>query len=165
MPFVPVIRYWDTAESISSADLKAALRGTSSAWPRVLISTGDRAALEAALGITIADTVREASPNAIIAAVKKGKTLGILRASDVGPSVRALGIDGRELFGNDRVEQLGRWPLVAQVETTAGSSLGPGGDLDDGRGRRLVHRPWHLRAGRATATRASTTRSPVAPRG
>ena len=100
----------------------------------MLISTGDRAALEAALGITIDDSVRDASPGAIIAAVKKGKTLGILRASDVEPSVRALGIDGRDLFGNDRVTRLGRWPLVAQVETTAGS-LGPGPDLDHGRGR------------------------------
>ena len=61
----------------------------------------------------------KASPGAIIAAVKKGKTLGILRASDVQPSVRALAIDGRDLFGNDRVQKVSRWPLVALVETTA----------------------------------------------
>ncbi len=118
MPFVPVIRYWETTESISSADLKSALRGRSSKWPRALISSGDRAALGAALGITIDDSVRDASPGAIIAAVKQGGTLGILRASDVEPSVRALGIDGRDLFGNDRVTRLARWPLVAEVETT-----------------------------------------------
>ncbi len=92
----------------------------------MLISAGDRAPLEEALGITIPATVREASPDAIITAVKKGKTMGVLRASDVEPSVRALGIDGRELFGNDRVTRLGRWPLVAQVETTADATWDQG---------------------------------------
>ncbi len=119
MPFVPVVRYWETADSIATADLKQALRGSSSRYPRVMISSGDRAPLEAALGITIADSVREATPAAIIAAVKKGRTLGLLRASDVEPSVRALGIDGQDLFGNGRIGRLGRWPLVAQVQATA----------------------------------------------
>jgi hypothetical protein len=119
MPFVPVIRYWETRESISTADLKQALRGNSPDWPRVMISHGDRAALETALDITIDSSVREATPGAIIAAVKKGNTLGILRATDVQPSVRALAIDGRDLFGNDRVQKVSRWPLVALVDTTA----------------------------------------------
>jgi hypothetical protein len=117
MPFVPVIRYWEATDSISTTKLKATLRGRSDDWPRVLISRGDRAAVESALDIVIDDSVREASPSAIISAVKKGNTLGILRASDVEPSVRALAIDGRSLFGNDRVSRIGRWPLVAQVET------------------------------------------------
>jgi len=118
MPFVPVIRYWETTESISTADLKQALRGKSSDWSRVMISAGDRGAIAAALDITIDATVRDGSPEAIIAAVKQGKTLGLLRASDVEPSVRALAIDGRDLFGNDRVARIGRWPLVADVEAT-----------------------------------------------
>ena len=129
MPFVPVIRFWETRESISSADLKQALRGNSSDWPRVLISRGDRAALEAALGITIDDSVREASPAAIIAAVKKGKALGILRATDVQPSVRALGIDGHDLFGNDRVRRSasGRsLPRSRRPRRTRGTRVTPG---------------------------------------
>jgi poly-gamma-glutamate synthesis protein (capsule biosynthesis protein) len=116
MPFVPVVRFWQTRESISGDALARALRGRGSDWDQVLIPTGDRAALEAALEIAIPDSVREAGPSAIIAAVKKGNTLGILRASDVAPSVRALAIDGRELFGNDRLTGIGRWPLVARVE-------------------------------------------------
>ena len=116
MPFVPVIRFWQTRESISRDALVRALRGRDTDWDRVLIPTGDREALEQALDITIPDSVREAKPSAIVTAVKKGDTLGILRASDVVPSVRALGIDGRELFGNDRVAGVTRWPLVAHVD-------------------------------------------------
>ncbi len=116
MPFVPVVRFWNTRESIPMETLRRALRGRDVGWDRVLIPTGDRAALEAALDMSIPDSVREARPSAIIAAVKKGDALGLLRASDVQPSVRALGIDGRQLFGNDRVTGIGRWPLVARVD-------------------------------------------------
>jgi poly-gamma-glutamate synthesis protein (capsule biosynthesis protein) len=119
MPFVPVVRFWQTRETIPMATLRRALRGGDVDWARVLIPTGDRAALETALDLVIPDSVREAQPGAIIDAVQKGNTLGILRASDVRPSVRALGIDGRELFGNDRVSGIGRWPLVARVEVSA----------------------------------------------
>ncbi len=150
MPFVPVVRFWETRESIDRDDLVAALRGRSSAYRRVMIPTGDRVAIESALGISVADSVREADPAAIIAAVKKGRTLGILRASDVVPGVRALGIDGRQLFGNDRVQRLGRWPLVAEVQTTAGAAwrqddtwtLVAGGDSFTDRGlyERVVRR-------------------------
>ena len=79
-------------------------------------------ALESALDITIPESVREARPSAIINAVKRGNALGFLRATDVEPSVRALGIDGRELFGNDRVAGLARWPLVARVEVEQGDA-------------------------------------------
>ena len=127
MPFVPVIRYWEATDSISTADLKQALRGKSPVWSQVMISEGDRTALEDALGITIASSVHEASPGAIIAAVKKGTTLGILRATDVQPSVRALAIDGHDLFGESRVQKVSRWPLVAQVETTADQAWDQGG--------------------------------------
>ncbi|MCY7417928.1 MAG: CapA family protein [Chloroflexi bacterium] len=150
MPFVPVSRYWESTESISTADLKQALRGRSAAWSRVMISAGDRDAIAAALDITIDDTVRDGSPEAVIAAVKQGKTLGLLRASDVEPSVRALAIDGRDLFGNDRVTRVGRWPLVADVETTdegawdqdATWTLVAGGDSFTDRGvyERVVNR-------------------------
>jgi poly-gamma-glutamate capsule biosynthesis protein CapA/YwtB (metallophosphatase superfamily) len=115
MPFVPVVRFWETRETISRDALVQALRGRAAGWDHVLIPDGDREALEAALDITIPRAVHEADPSAIIAAVKKGDTLGILRASDVRPSVRALGIDGKELLGNDRVTRLSGWPLVAQV--------------------------------------------------
>lgn len=150
MPFVPVVRFWETRERISNADLVAALRGRGSDFRRVYIPTGDRAAIEGALGISIAGSVREADPAEIIAAVKKGKTLGILRASDVVPGVRALGIDDRELFGNDRVQRLSRWPLVAEVEAAPDAvwrqqttwTLVAGGDSFTDRGlyERVVNR-------------------------
>jgi poly-gamma-glutamate synthesis protein (capsule biosynthesis protein) len=118
MPFVPVVRFWQTRESISSDALVRALRGRGSDWDRVLIPTGDRRALEEALDVTIPDAIREADASAIVKAVKKGNTLGILRAPDVRPSIRALAIDGRALFGNDRVAGIGRWPLVARVDVS-----------------------------------------------
>ncbi|MBX3028519.1 MAG: CapA family protein [Chloroflexi bacterium] len=150
MPFVPVVRFWETRQSIGRDALVAALRGRATDYRRVFIPSGDRAALEDALGITIDASVREADPAAIIAAVKKGRTLGILRASDVVPGVRALGIDGRQLFGNERVQRLGRWPLVAEVETTRAAgwrqddtwTLVAGGDSFTDRGiyERVVRR-------------------------
>lgn len=116
MPFVPVVRFWQARETISGDALRQALRGRGGAtWSKVLIPEGDRGALESALGISIPKSVREASPEAIVRAVKRGNALGILRASDVVPSVRALGIGGRQLFGNERVSGIGRWPLVARV--------------------------------------------------
>jgi hypothetical protein len=117
MPFVPVVRFWSTTETIDRSKLVAALKGQDSGYDRVMIPTGDRAAIEGALGIRIADSVEEGDPAAIIAAVKRG-ALGLLRATDVEPSVRALGIDGKELFGNDRVKGLDGWPLTADVTTT-----------------------------------------------
>jgi poly-gamma-glutamate synthesis protein (capsule biosynthesis protein) len=116
MPFVPVVRFWSTTESIDRSDLVAALKGQGNRYSRVLVPTGDRAAIEEALGILMAQSVQDADPAGIIAAVKRG-ALGILRASDVEPSVRALGIDGKELFGNERVKGLDGWPLVAEVTT------------------------------------------------
>jgi poly-gamma-glutamate synthesis protein (capsule biosynthesis protein) len=49
--------------------------------------------------------------------------LGIIRAADVQPSVRALAVDGRSLFGNGRIRSLAEWPLSASV---ASSSAGEG---------------------------------------
>ncbi len=50
----------------------------------------------------------------MIAAVK-ADALGFLRATDVVPSVRALGIDGANLFGEERLSDLGAWPLMRRL--------------------------------------------------
>jgi hypothetical protein len=151
MPFVPVVSFWSTKESISKADLVDALTG-GDGWNRVLIPTGDRAAIEEALGITIANRVEEAEPAAIERVVKsrKARNLGIVRASDLTYRVRALGINDRELVGNDRIRNLDNWPLVATIQGPAGSAwsqratwtLVAGGDSFTDRGiyERVVNR-------------------------
>jgi hypothetical protein len=151
MPFVPVVNFWSTKDSISKADLVDALKG-GSGWDRVLIPAGDRAAIEGALGITIANRVEEADPATIENAIKarKAKNLGILRASDVTFRVHAMGIGDRLLFGNDRVQNLDNWPLTATVQGPAGSAwnqkgtwtLVAGGDSFTDRGiyERVVNR-------------------------
>lgn len=167
MPFVPVVSFWSTKDSISKADLVAALTG-GRAWDRVLIPTGDRAAIEGALGISLADRVQEADPATIEKAIKsrKARNLGIMRASDVTYRVRALGINDRELFGNDRVRNLDNWPLVATVQGPAGSAwnqraawtLVAGGDSFTDRGiyERVVNRKkgmdYPFAGGTATVT-------------
>jgi len=124
MPFVPAINFWGTQTSITRSDLVAALEGRSTTWTRVLIPEGDRAAIEGALGITIAGSVDEATPAAIERALKiaKQRNLGLLRASDVSHRIRTLGIGDRLLFGNDRIGNLDNWPVVATVQGPAGSA-------------------------------------------
>lgn len=116
MPFVPVIGFWETRESISRADLVAALRGDAGDYTRVLISAGDRDAIAAALGIEIAASVEDASPKEVERALRGRKSaIAVVRASDVTFRMRALGIGDATLFGNERVRRLDGWPLVATV--------------------------------------------------
>ncbi len=114
MPVVPVVGFWEMDAGLSRAELIAALEGDSDRYETVLVPPADRAAIEAALGVTMADSVRDAEPEEILATVKDGG-LGLLRASDVTPRVRALALEDRELFGNDRVRTNEDWPLVIPV--------------------------------------------------
>jgi poly-gamma-glutamate synthesis protein (capsule biosynthesis protein) len=91
-----------------------------------VIGAPDLAALAVALGVRPGPNVHELAPAAVIAAVQ-GRTdvLGLVRASDVRPSVRALGVDGRTLFGNARVRSLDAWPLtIAGTAPPAAASTG-----------------------------------------
>jgi hypothetical protein len=119
MPFVPVVGFWSTDNNISRANLVAALKGQGGGYSRVIVQERDRARIADALGIHIADSVESGDAVAIAKAVRKKGTLGVMRASSVPFSVRALGIDGKELFGNDRLNSLDKWPIVATVKATA----------------------------------------------
>ena len=88
---------------ISRAELAAALAGTSSVYNRVLVAGTMPGATPS-------------TPDAIRAAVNADpKTLGLLPAGEVTPDVRALGLDGFDLFGNDRLRDLAAWPLVVSA--------------------------------------------------
>ena len=51
--------------------------------------------------------------------------LGFLLADDVDPSVRALGWEGRTLFGGERVTSLRAWPLLVTFTYPAGGGPSP----------------------------------------
>ncbi len=144
MPIVPVVSFWDVGPGLSRADLTAALQGQSSRYPTVIVPSADRDAIAAALGVTIADAVTSGTADDIRAAVKDG-ALGLLRATDVTPQVRALPLDGKDLFGNDRVAKTADWPLsipiadasAAAWDQGASWTLVAGGDIVLDRGTYL----------------------------
>ena len=121
MPFVPVVSFWSTDTAISLADLKGALSGASSTYSSVVVPTGDGQAIAGALGITLGSGVQSASPAQIAVAVRNG-ALGVLRAGDVGPNVRALGIGDVSLFGENRLKDLSQWPLTAMLNAPLGQA-------------------------------------------
>ena len=122
MPFVPVVDFWSAQSEISRDDLVAALRGESGDFRKVVIPTGDREAIAGALGIEIAASVEELTPEEIEKTVGRKEVLGILRASDVTFRVRTLGIGKADLFGNERMGKLDAWPIVATVTGPASSA-------------------------------------------
>ncbi len=114
MPIVPVVGFWETETGISMHALTDALKGASSSWPRVIVLQADRGAIADALGIKLGNSVETGNVAGIQAAVKQG-ALGLMRASDLTPAVRALALDGKDLFGNNRIKKNSEWPLLATV--------------------------------------------------
>lgn len=149
MPVVPVVGFWEMDPDLSRADLIAALEGASDRYDKVLVPADDRDAIGSALGVTIASSVQDADPEEILEAVKDGG-LGLLRAADVTPRVRALGLADRQLFGNDRVRSNQDWPLVIPVsepperawDQSSTVTIVAGGDsmMDRGIYERVVNR-------------------------
>lgn len=111
MPFVPVINFWSTRDLISLDELRGEYRAG-----RVWVADSDDEAVSSLLGESGFNRSAALDAAAVIAAVKEG-ALGILRATDLHPSVRALAIDEVSLFGNDRISDVNEWPLLATVET------------------------------------------------
>jgi len=113
--WVPVVGFWSTATTIAPAALAATLQGTDDAYDVVIVPAGDREAIAAALDIEIADSVKSGTPGQVGEAVRKG-AFGLVRASDVTPDVRALGIGKAQLFGAARLKTLAAWPLRGAVD-------------------------------------------------
>ncbi len=110
---VPVVGFWSIDRTISSAQLAADLAGTSHRFRRILVAAPDLPLLAIDLDVRPSSGVVSATSAAILAAVE-GTTdvLGIVRAEDVRPSVRALGVDGLSLFGDARLRSFSGWPLL-----------------------------------------------------
>lgn len=118
MPIVPVVGFWEIEQGLSRAELTAALEGSTERFLSVMVPDQDRAAIGLALDLTIADSVAGGDVDAIRTAVRDG-ALGLMRASDVTPQVRAIPLEGKELFGNERVRSNLDWPLTITVDETA----------------------------------------------
>jgi poly-gamma-glutamate synthesis protein (capsule biosynthesis protein) len=114
MPLVPVVRYWSTLRSISEDELREALIGGSERYPDVVVPAADRDAIAGALGAQLPESVVSADVAGIRSRVRDG-ALGLLRASDVTPAVRALAIDDQSLFGAKRITDAAAWPLAIEV--------------------------------------------------
>lgn len=129
VPLVAVVSFWSTQRTISLADLALLVSGKGAAvrpaHSKVAVSAADAAGLAAKLGVTIGASVQIAGATAVTAAVRgSASTIGVLRADEVTPDVRALAIGGVSLFGSGRIENLAEWPLL--VPATSGSAFDPG---------------------------------------
>lgn len=126
MPIVPVVDFWSTRTALSRVELTKALHGDSTIFRTVVVPAVDRDAIAATLGGRIGASVRIAATVDEIRAQVRAGALGLLRAADVTPAVRALGIDDRQLFGNDRITDVADWPLLVDVQEPADRSWDQG---------------------------------------
>lgn len=116
MPVVPVAGFWSTRTEISRQDLRSAIAsGSLRGFERIAVLDELAGPLEESLGIRLAAAVRRGGVADVERVVARGG-LGLLPASDVSHRVRALALDGRSLFGNDRVGSIDAWPLSVQLD-------------------------------------------------
>ena len=141
VPLVPVVSFWSTQRTITRADLALLVSGAGAsvrpAHAKVVLAAQDAAALAATLGVTIGASVQTASPGDVKAAVRgSASTIGVVRADDVTPDVRALRVGDVSLFGSGRVVDLRAWPLDVPADSpstfdpTAAWVVAAGGDVN-----------------------------------
>ncbi|MCU0506013.1 MAG: CapA family protein, partial [Chloroflexi bacterium] len=118
VPIVPVRDYRTSTSAVDRDDLVAALSGARG-YEALELVAADADAILAAFSLPATDQphlVRAPTAHALARDLAAHRErLGILRASQVGPAVRALGWGKRSLFGVDRVRDLDGWPLWAVV--------------------------------------------------
>ena len=130
VPIVPIVDFRSTETSVDAAEVAAVLAGRSGRHRALELVAADADAILAALGATPpADPARllrvaDADTLARDLAAHRDR-LAFVRATQVGPSVRALGWDDRQLFGVDRVRSLADWPLAARL-AAEGPPFDPG---------------------------------------
>lgn len=115
MPVVAVVDFWSRRTSIERGDVRRALQqGSADGFKRVVVEDDLADALAQALGIELHADVRRLPAERVARAVGK-RALGLLSASSLVPSVRALEMDGRSLVGVDRITDVEQWPLTVAL--------------------------------------------------
>ena len=111
MPVVPITSFWSKQDGLRRSEIRDALEtGTMKGAKRVVVEAGIADALAAELDLELHPDVRVAGAKAVSKAVSNG-AFGLLAATDVGPSVRALKMNGASLIGVDRIKDAAEWPL------------------------------------------------------
>ena len=105
-----MVGFWSSTAGITRAELDAALTGKSKVYRRVLVA----GSLKGATATTPARIRAAANADT--------RTLGLLPVDEVTPDVRALAIDGIDLFGNDRLRDIRTWPLLTLAAPVADSA-------------------------------------------
>ncbi|MGD0019882.1 MAG: CapA family protein [Candidatus Limnocylindrales bacterium] len=121
---VPVADFRTDATSVDRAGVAAILAGSNPKFGALELVSGDADGILTAIGLDRPSTAGRLllAPTADALAADldaKPSRLGLVRATDVGPSVRALGWEGRFLFGAARVRSLADWPLQASLGPSA----------------------------------------------
>jgi hypothetical protein len=124
VPIVPVVDFRSTDTSTDKTAVAAIMAGKNAEFTRLELVGTDADGILAALGLTKSAAgshlVLAASIDALETDLDAGTgILSFIRASQVGPSIRALGWGGKSLFGVARVKTLADWQLNATLESGA----------------------------------------------
>jgi hypothetical protein len=121
---VPVAQFRSTVVSVGRADVASAVEGTSPRFEALELVASEADAILTALGVErpTGDPHLVLAPDAATVAkdlAAHRKRLAVVRADAVGPSVRALGWGGKQLFGVDAVKTVAAWGLTARLPQPA----------------------------------------------
>jgi len=147
MPVVPVAGFWTVPASVSLWDLSRLWTGSADSltshgsgaqtYTALAVPTSDVAGLTRYFGTAPSAAVRSLGVAEVKTAVRgSATTLGLLEADDVTPDVRALGLDGLQLFGSDRIDDPAAWrlrvatPTPPRILADATWTLAAGGDVN-----------------------------------
>jgi poly-gamma-glutamate synthesis protein (capsule biosynthesis protein) len=123
--YVAVRPFWSPQRDITLDELRAAVEGRHRRFTRVLVADPDPARLWEALGVSPAGTTSVGTLRDVVRAVEGSRrVLGLVPAAEVTPGLRALRVDGRGLFGGERVRDLAEWPLRAPAGTASKGAPG-----------------------------------------
>jgi poly-gamma-glutamate capsule biosynthesis protein CapA/YwtB (metallophosphatase superfamily) len=145
-PVVPIESFWGVPASIGLLDLGQFWSGRVAAIPasppsagpftNLVVSPADADALSRYFGSSPGPAVEVLPADDLLAAVGSSPaTLGLIRAEDLTPGVRALAIDGVSIFGPDR-SSVANWRLnlasdrPSDLEAPGVWTLAAGGDVN-----------------------------------
>lgn len=120
MPVIPVVSFWSRKEGIARGDIRAALEsGRQKGFKRITVDEDIATAIASELGIQLHGDVQVGDLDQVAKSVSRGG-LGLVAATKLGPSMRALNINAASLVGNDRIRNVDDWPLSVTLQHPEG---------------------------------------------